>query len=141
MVYQQNVARWSASRYAFGARSGTAGVDKTTLAGRLAARLDATLMLDPFADNPYLPQLYAEAEHATDDLALKVELTFIALRVAQLRRIKMITRTGGRIVADWAMVQQRIFAAERCPPPTRAVSRRPAVSGPPSVRARTWRSG
>ncbi|WP_431937061.1 deoxynucleoside kinase [Micromonospora sp. RP3T] len=100
----------------FIAITGPTGVGKTTLAGRLAARLDATLMLDPFADNPYLPQLYAAAGRAADDLALKVELTFIALRVAQLRQIQMITGAGGRVVADWAMVQQRIFASATLPP-------------------------
>ncbi|MEU4642270.1 hypothetical protein [Micromonospora sp. NPDC023814] len=32
-------------------------------------------MLDPFADNPYLTELYSRGERATDDLAPKVELT------------------------------------------------------------------
>jgi deoxyguanosine kinase len=80
------------------------------MARRLAHVLDATLALDPFADNPFLPQLLADPEARTPELALRVELTFLSLRLAQLRHIEATLAAGRTVVADWALLKQSIFA-------------------------------
>lgn len=95
----------------FVAIEGPTGVGKTTLAGRLAPALDAILMLDPFEENPFLPQLLADPKDGDPELVLRVELTFLALRIAQLRRIEDLLATGSTVVADWALQKQPIFAA------------------------------
>jgi deoxyguanosine kinase len=94
----------------FIAIEGPTGVGKTTLATRLAMRLDATAVLDPFEDNPFLPQLLTSA-HPSAETALRVELTFVALRVAQLRQVATIVAGAGQVVADWALLKQAVFAA------------------------------
>ena len=90
---------------------GPTGVGKTTLATRLAAVLDATVVFDPFEANPFLPALLAAGPKAAPELALRVELTFVALRVAQLRQVDAILAAGRGVVADWALLKQPIFAA------------------------------
>lgn len=80
------------------------------MARRLAPVLDATLVLDPFADNPFLAQLLTDPEARESELALRVELTFLSLRVAQLRRIETALAAGSTVVADWAPLKQSIFA-------------------------------
>ena len=95
---------------------GPTGVGKTTLAARLAAALRATLVLDPFTDNPFLPALLARGSQATRDEALRVELTFLALRVAQLRSVADDLAAGHTVVADWALMKQTIFAATTLDP-------------------------
>lgn len=95
---------------------GPTGVGKTTLAARLAAALRATLVLDPFADNPFLPAMLARGSQATRDEALRVELTFLALRVAQLRGVADDLAAGHTVVADWALMKQSIFAATTLDP-------------------------
>ncbi len=97
-------------RRRFIAIEGPTGVGKTTLATRLATRLDATAVLDPFEDNPFLPQLLA-SDRPSVEMALRVELTFIALRVAQLRHVATTVAAAGRVVADWALLKQAVFAA------------------------------
>jgi deoxyadenosine/deoxycytidine kinase len=89
---------------------GPTGVGKTTLAGRLAAVLDATVVLDPFEANPFLPALLIAGPAATPEQSLRVELTFLALRVAQLRQIDRLLAEGRDVVADWALFKQLIFA-------------------------------
>ncbi|MDG4833784.1 deoxynucleoside kinase [Solwaraspora sp. WMMD1047] len=88
---------------------GPTGVGKTTLASRLAAELGATVVYDPFDANPFLPQMLAADR--SDGSALRVELTFVALRVAQLRYIAGLLAAGHTVVADWALIKQPIFAA------------------------------
>jgi deoxyguanosine kinase len=103
-------------RPALVAIEGPTGVGKTTLAARLAAALRATLVLDPFADNPFLPALLARGSEATRAEALRVELTFLALRVAQLRDVAKDLAAGRTVVADWALMKQAIFAATTLDP-------------------------
>lgn len=94
----------------FIAVEGPTGVGKTTLTARLAAVLGATAIFDPFEANPFLPQLLIDKRPAVA-LALRVELTFFALRVAQLREIANLLTTGQSVVADWALLKQPVFAA------------------------------
>lgn len=89
---------------------GPTGIGKTTVARRIAPMLDAELVLDPFEDNPFLPQLPADPRTGGSELALQVELTFLALRVAQLRRVESMLAGGSTVVADWALLKQPIFA-------------------------------
>lgn len=96
----------------FIAIEGPTGVGKTTLAGRLAVALGASVALDPFEDNPFLPRLRSTRRPDPDRaLALQVELTFLGLRIAQLRQIVGILDVGRSMVADWALLKQPIFAA------------------------------
>ncbi|MFE2614386.1 deoxynucleoside kinase [Micromonospora chalcea] len=96
--------------------AGPTGAGKTTLAQRLAERLGARLMRDPFVHNPALPKLYASGKTCPVALALQTELTFLALRVAQLREIHDLLAHGTPVVADWSMAQQVIFAHTTLPP-------------------------
>lgn len=93
----------------FCAVEGPTGVGKTTLAARLAAELGAAGVYDPFDANPFLAQLLA-CEQPSEALTLRVELTFLALRIAQLREIADLLAAGRTVVADWAMLKQPIFA-------------------------------
>lgn len=102
-------------RGVFVAIEGPTGVGKTTLAAFLAHRLNAAVFFDPFEANPFLPQLYAAGRAASLELTLRVELTFLALRLAQLRHLQQTLNVGGPVVADWHLMKQSIFAATTCP--------------------------
>jgi deoxyadenosine/deoxycytidine kinase len=95
----------------FIAVEGPTGVGKTTLATRLGAVLDATVLVDPFEENPFLQALTAAGPKAPPELALRAELTFLALRVGQLRQVDAVLADGRDVVADWALLKQPIFAA------------------------------
>lgn len=99
----------------FVAVEGPTGAGKTTLTTRLAPLLDAQAMFDPFEANPFLPRLLTSGQWDTE-LALRVELTFFALRVAQLHRIAGLLTAGCSVVTDWALLKQPIFAATTLDP-------------------------
>src|SRR6266567_4710999 len=84
---------------------GATGVGKTTLAERLAPALSAVLFLDPFERNPFLTQL--DRRGADDWLA--AELTFLGLRIAQLRQIEANLWVGVVVVADWALAKTQVL--------------------------------
>jgi deoxyguanosine kinase len=64
--------------------------------------------LDPYDQNPFLTTV---ATPPTEAEALRLELTFVALRVAQLREIAARLAAARPVVADWALVKQVAFAA------------------------------
>lgn len=61
---------------------GNIGAGKTTLSKMLAKEYDATLVLENFADNPFLPKFYAEPEK----YAFQLETSFLIDRYDQLKK-------------------------------------------------------
>lgn len=74
---------------------GNIGSGKTTLARMLAERLNARLVLENFADNPFLPFFYQNPER----YAFPVELFFLAERFQQLQR----ELSQGDLFHEWAV--------------------------------------
>ena len=68
-------------RYPYIAIEGNIGAGKTTLAHLLAKKLNARLILEQFADNPFLPKFYENPKQN----AFPLELFFMAERYKQLK--------------------------------------------------------
>lgn len=68
-------------KYKFITIEGNIGAGKTTLAGLLADKLNARLVLEEFADNPFLAKFYENPAQ----YAFSVELFFMAERFKQLK--------------------------------------------------------
>ena len=62
---------------------GTIGAGKTTLSTMLARDYNAELVLERFADNPFLEKFYKDPEH----YAFPVEMTFLMDRYQQLKNL------------------------------------------------------
>ncbi len=62
---------------------GCIGAGKTTLSKMLAADYNAQLVLERFADNPFLPKFYKDPVH----YAFPVEMTFLMDRYQQLKSL------------------------------------------------------
>lgn len=68
-------------KYNFITIEGNIGAGKTTLAHLLSKRLNARLILEEFADNPFLPKFYENQRQ----YAFPLELFFMAERYKQLK--------------------------------------------------------
>lgn len=68
-------------KYNFVTIEGNIGAGKTTLAHLLAKHYDARLILEQFADNPFLPKFYENPKQ----YAFPLELFFMAERFKQLK--------------------------------------------------------
>ncbi len=62
---------------------GSIGAGKTTLSTMLAEEFNAELVLERFADNPFLEKFYKDPEH----YAFPVEMTFLMDRYQQLKNL------------------------------------------------------
>ena len=95
---------------------GNIGAGKTTLSRALAQDLEAEVLLEAFAENPFLPLFYSDPTR----YALMVELYFMTERHQQLLRYEQSGRLfGQRTVADfyfdktWLFAQQTLRGNER----------------------------
>lgn len=70
-------------KYSFITVEGNIGAGKTTLANLLARHYNARLVLEEFADNPFLPKFYEKPEQ----YAFPLELFFMAERFKQLKEL------------------------------------------------------
>ena len=70
-------------KYNFITIEGNIGAGKTTLANLLAKHFDARLVLEQFADNPFLPKFYENPSQ----YAFPLELFFMAERFKQLKEL------------------------------------------------------
>jgi deoxyguanosine kinase len=68
-------------KYNYVVIEGNIGAGKTTLATRIADQFNANLVLEHFADNPFLPKFYNDPEK----YSFPLELSFLASRYKQLK--------------------------------------------------------
>lgn len=99
-------------RYSFLTVEGNIGAGKTTLARMLAAHFKSKLILEEFADNPFLPRFYRDPEQ----YAFPLELFFMAERYKQLKEVlhaKDIFHQG--IISDYLFTKSLLFAKVTLP--------------------------
>ena len=86
---------------------GNIGAGKTTLAKMIAQEFNAKLILEQFADNPFLPKFYKEP----DKYSFQLELSFLAERYQQLNN-ELTSRDLFKpfTVADYYFMKSLIFA-------------------------------
>ncbi|MGC9374739.1 MAG: deoxynucleoside kinase [Bacteroidales bacterium] len=86
---------------------GNIGAGKTTLARMIAKEYNAKLILEQFADNPFLPKFYNDP----DRYSFPLELSFLAERYQQLNR-DLTSRDLFKPfnVADYYFMKSLIFA-------------------------------
>ena len=95
-------------KYNYVVIEGNIGAGKTTLATRIAEEFNTCLILERFADNPFLPKFYKDPEK----YSFALEMSFLASRYKQLN-----DELGSRdlfktfAVADYYFTKSLVFAA------------------------------
>jgi len=93
-------------KYKYIAIEGNIGSGKTTLARMLASDYDARLILESFAENPFLPKFYK----SPDRHAFPLELFFMAERYHQLKNLKEQDLFKPHIISDYFFIKSKLFA-------------------------------
>jgi deoxyadenosine/deoxycytidine kinase len=99
------------TRYGYIAFEGLIGAGKTTVARRVAQDLNGRVVLEEFDDNPFLPRFYSEPER----YAFSVELSFLAQRYHQLKRVSERDLFHSCTVADYSIGKSLVFARVTLP--------------------------
>ena len=98
--------------YHFIAIEGNIGAGKTTLAHLLSKKLNARLILEEFADNPFLPKFYENPKQ----YAFPLELFFMAERFKQLKDMIHTNDLFQSVtVADYVFTKCLLFAKINLP--------------------------
>ena len=92
--------------YQFITIEGNIGVGKTTFSKMLAKELSYRIVLEEFADNPFLPKFYNQPER----YAFSLELFFMAERYRQLGDLREQDLFSKGIVSDYFFVKSKLFA-------------------------------
>jgi len=85
---------------------GNIGSGKTTLAKMISSDFDVRLILEEFADNPFLARFY----ESPNQNALALELFFMAERYHQLKGFKQSDLFQPQIISDYFFIKSRLFA-------------------------------
>jgi deoxyadenosine/deoxycytidine kinase len=94
-------------KYNFITIEGNIGAGKTTLAHLLSKRLNARLILEEFADNPFLPKFYENQQQ----YAFPLELFFMAERYKQLKDLLQTKDMFQNItISDYLFTKCLLFA-------------------------------
>ncbi|WP_018228405.1 deoxynucleoside kinase [Methyloversatilis universalis] len=86
---------------------GPIGVGKTSLARRLADHLQAPTLFEKPEENPFLARFYQNMER----YALQTQLFFLFQRMEQLREVMQDDLFSGRLVADFLIDKDPLFAS------------------------------
>ena len=94
-------------RYKFITVEGNIGAGKTTLSHMLQKELNANIILEQFADNPFLPKFYLNK----DKYSFPLELSFLAERYKQLKEM-LNTRDlfNQYLISDYLFIKSKLFA-------------------------------
>jgi len=99
-------------KYSFVTIEGNIGAGKTTLANILSKHFDARLVLEEFAENPFLPKFYQNP----DQYAFPLELFFMAERYKQLKDLLHSNDLFQNItVSDYLFTKCLLFAKVNLP--------------------------
>jgi deoxyguanosine kinase len=95
-------------RYNYVVIEGNIGAGKTTLASKIAEQFNAQLILEHFADNPFLPKFYSDPEK----YSFPLELSFLADRYKQLKE-ELVPQDLFKAfsIADYYFMKSLVFAA------------------------------
>lgn len=87
---------------------GNIGAGKTSLCNKIAVDRNAKLILEQFADNPFLPKFYENPER----YSFPLELSFLADRYNQLKRnLESFDLFKELIVSDYFFMKSLIFSS------------------------------
>jgi len=97
-----------AGKYNYIVIEGNIGAGKTTLATMIAEEFNAKLILERFADNPFLPKFYEDPAR----FSFPLELSFLAERYRQLRE-ELVEQDLFKsfTVADYYFMKSLVFAS------------------------------
>jgi deoxyadenosine/deoxycytidine kinase len=95
-------------KYNYVVIEGNIGAGKTTLASRISDQFNARLILERFADNPFLPKFYDDPEK----YSFPLELSFLADRFKQLKE-ELVEQDLFKsfTIADYYFMKSLVFAA------------------------------
>ena len=93
-------------QYNFICIEGNIGVGKTSLAEKIAADCNARLVLEKFANNPFLPKFYKEPTK----YAFPLELFFLAERYKQIKQLREQDIFLDFTVSDYSFIKSWLFA-------------------------------
>jgi len=99
-------------KYSFVTIEGNIGAGKTTLANILSKHFNARLILEEFAENPFLPKFYQNP----DQYAFPLELFFMAERYKQLKDLLHSNDLfQNKTVSDYLFTKCLLFAKVNLP--------------------------
>ncbi|MFI5203738.1 MAG: deoxynucleoside kinase [Flavobacteriales bacterium] len=85
---------------------GNIGAGKTTLAHDICKKTGATLVLEEFEKNPFLPSFYEDNEK----FALQTEMYFLHQRFRQLTGIFQVpANRNGLVISDYFLAKSKVF--------------------------------
>ncbi len=107
-MFQQaaNHAAAVATKFRYVVVEGPIGAGKTSLARRLAQRMESELLLENPEDNPFLAQFYRDMRR----YAFQTQMFFLFQRVTQLRDLKQHELFKPSVVADFMLEKDPLFA-------------------------------
>ncbi len=98
---------YSFSKYNYIAIEGNIGAGKTSLATKMAHDFNARLILERFADNPFLPKFYDDAQR----YAFTLEMSFLADRYQQISDdLSQLDLFKDFIISDYDVFKSLIFS-------------------------------
>lgn len=99
-------------KYNFITIEGNIGAGKTTLAHLMSKRLNARLILEEFADNPFLPKFYENQQQ----YAFPLELFFMAERYKQMKDLLQTKDMFQNVtISDYLFTKCLLFAKVNLP--------------------------